>query len=320
MDEGGIPGREVGRRDDGPDAARGAPLELHAGDLLLILEELDLEWVAAAAEQEKGGLARPRLAGTHPEVDVGVLLGAVFGHVDVEPGPIGRGQAELILAGIGGQQGPRPVDLELVRLPAGRRRLFAEIEIQGRIHAVDQLHLILGAHVGGVAIGQAAVAARQAARLGGPAPPPQRAEEIRDAFAVLADGQVGELDARRVVAGAGLRRIEGLVDVLGRSGRIGERERPGIVLRHLAGDVLGQRRDRLFADQRFVRLAGDPLADGSVATHAVLAVDDLAGAGSGQVLLVIALPLAADHDESSDDGQEGQDLVRPGQGHGVCDH
>jgi len=157
----------------------------------------------------------------------------------------------------------------------------------------------------------------QAAGLGRGDGSAERAKQVRDALAVLADREVRELDAGRVVAGAGLRRIEGLIDELRGRGGIGDGQRAGVVLRHLAGDVLGQAGDGLLPDQRLVRLAGDPLPDRAVATHAVLAVDHVAGAGSGEVLLVIALPLAAGEGEASDDDQNGQDLERPGQGHGA---
>jgi hypothetical protein len=61
------------------------------------------------------------------------------------------------------------------------------------------------------------------------------------------------------------------------------------------------------------------LADRSVTTHTVLAVDDFAGARSGEILLIVALALAAGEDQSGKDDECGHDLDGPGKGHGGCD-
>ena len=126
-----------------------------------------------------------------------------------------------------------------------------------------------------------------------------------------------ELDARRVVSSAGLAGVESLVDELRGGGGVGERKRARVVFGHLAGDVLGQRSNGLLADERFVRLTGDAFADGSVTAHAVLAVDDFTRARSSQILLIVALTLAASEDQRGQDGERGPDLDGPRKGHGV---
>jgi hypothetical protein len=59
------------------------------------------------------------------------------------------------------------------------------------------------------------------------------------------------------------------------------------------------------------------LADRSVATHAVGAVDDFTVARGSEVLLVVALALTAGEDQGGQDAEGGHDLDRPGKGHGV---
>jgi hypothetical protein len=54
-----------------------------------------------------------------------------------------------------------------------------------------------------------------------------------------------------------------------------------------------------------------------VTTHAVLTVDDFAGARGGEILLIVALALAAGEDQSGQDDECGHDLNGPGRGHGV---
>jgi hypothetical protein len=120
-----------------------------------------------------------------------------------------------------------------------------------------------------------------------------------------------------MIAGASLARIEGLMNVLRRSGGVSERQSAGIVLRHLARDVLGQRSNGLLADEGFVRLSGDALTNRSVTAHAVLAVDDFAGTRGGEVLLIVALALTAGEDQDGQDDERGHDLDGPGKGHGV---
>jgi hypothetical protein len=54
-----------------------------------------------------------------------------------------------------------------------------------------------------------------------------------------------------------------------------------------------------------------------VTAHAVLAVDNVAGARSGEILLIVALSLAAGIGEHGHDDERGHDLDGPGKGHGV---
>jgi hypothetical protein len=89
------------------------------------------------------------------------------------------------------------------------------------------------------------------------------------------------------------------------------------MLGHLAGDVLSQGSDGFFADEGFVGLAGDTFADGSVTTPAILTVDNFAGTRSGEVLLIVALALAASIGDRSHDDERGHDLDGPGKGHEV---
>ena len=62
--------------------------------------------------------------------------------------------------------------------------------------------------------------------------------EIGDALAILTDSQVRQLDAGRMIPGAGLGRIESLVDIFRGGGGIGERKGAGVAFGHLAGDIL----------------------------------------------------------------------------------
>ena len=309
---------KVRARDDRPVAAGRTPLELQAGGLVLELEELDLEGVAAAAEKKDRRLARTRHARTDPEVDQGVLLVPVVGRVDVQAHAVRGSHAELIFAGVRDEHRAGPVDLELGGVDALLRSLVAEIEIDDRIDLLLEggLRLVLVGLLG-VAFGAFAVDAGEAAGLRRGSGAAQGAEEVGDALAVLADGQVGQFDARRMVTGARLGGIESFVDVLGGSGRVGEREGARIVLRHLTDDVLGQGGDGLLSDERLVGLAGDALADGSMAAHAVLAVDNLSVPRGGEVLLVVTLALAAGEDQGGQDDERGHDLDGPGKGHGV---
>jgi hypothetical protein len=48
-----------------------------------------------------------------------------------------------------------------------------------------------------------------------------------------------------------------------------------------------------------------------------LAVDDFAGARSGEILLIVALALAAGENQGGEDDERGHDLNGPGKGHGV---
>ena len=167
------------------------------------------------------------------------------------------------------------------------------------------------------ALGAFTVDGGQSARLGRPEGAAERAKQVSDALAVLADRQVRQLDAGRMITGAGLGGVEGLMDIFGGCRGVGQRQRARIVLRHLPGDILGQGSDRLLADEGFVRLAGDAFAHRAVAAHAILTVDGFAGPGRRQVLLVVALALTTGEGEDghADDGEP--DLDGPGKGHGV---
>ena len=318
MDVGGRGRRKVRAGDHGPIAAGRTPLELQGGGLVLVFEELDLDGIAAPAEQEDRRLRRARHAGAHPEVDEGVLLAAAFRRVDVEADTVGRGDAELIFAGVGRQHGAGPVDAELRGIRALLRRGGAEVEVDDRIDLLleGRLRPVAIRHLW-VALRALAVDARQAARLGRAGGAAERTEQIGDALAILADGEVGQFDARRVITRAGLGGVEGLMDEFRRGRGVGRRKRARIVLRHLPGDVLGQGGDRLLADQGFVRLAGDAFAHRAVAAHAVLAVDGFAGPGGGQVLLVIAPAFAAGEGEDGCHDEHERRLAGPGNGHGV---
>ena len=263
-------------------------------------------------------MRRARHPGTHPEVDEGVLLVAAFRRIDVEADTVGRGDAELVFAGIGCEHGAGPIDAELRGISTLLGSLVAEVEVDDRVDLLleGDLGPVAIRHLG-VALRTLAIDGRQPARLGRTGGATERPEQVGDALAVLADGEVGEFDPRRMVPRAGLGGVEGLMDMLGDGGGVGHREGAGIVLRHLTGDVLGQGRDRLLPDKGLVRLAGDAFARRPMAAHAILTVDGFAGPGRGQVLLMIALTLAAGEGEDghADDGES--DLDGPGNGHGV---
>ena len=310
--------REMRARDQGPVAAGRTPLKLQAGGLVLVFEELDLERVAAAAEEEDGGGGRTGHARAHPEVDERVLLAAAFGRVDVKADAVERRDAELVFAGVGREDRAAPVDAELLGIRALRRRLGAEVEVDDRIDLLLEsgLRAVAVRHLR-VALGAFTIDGGQSARLGRPEGAAERAKQVGDALAVLADRQVRQLDAGRMITGAGLGGVEGLMDIFGGCRGVGQRQRARIVLRHLPGDILGQGSDRLLADEGFVRLAGDAFAHRTVAAHAVLTVDGFAGPGRRQVLLVVALALTTGEGEDghADDGEP--DLDGPGKGHGV---
>ena len=310
--------RKVRAGNHRPGAAGRTPFEPQRSGLVLILEELELERVAASAEEEDRRGGRARHGRAHPDVDEGVLFAAVLRSVNVEADAVGRRDPELILAGVRHMDRTAPVDGELRGEATLLGGLIAKVEINDRIDLllVGDFWAIL-VRLLGIALRSFAVSAGQPARLGRGSRVAERSEEVRDALAVLADGEVREFDTGRMITGAGLAGIESLVDVFGGGGGVSERQGAGVVLGHLAGDVLGQRSDGFFSDEGFIGLAGDALADRSVTTHTVLAVDDFAGARSGEILLIVALALAAGENQGGEDDERGHDLDGPGKGHGV---
>ena len=140
-------------------------------------------------------------------------------------------------------------------------------------------------------------------------------EQIRDAFAVLPFGEVRQLQARGIVAGAGFGRIKGFVNVLRGGEGFGGGQRAGVILGHVPRDVFREEGDGLLAEERLVGFPGDALPHGSMATEAVLAVDDFTGTGGRQVLLIIALSLPNADGEQPDGAQGADNLENAGKGH-----
>src|SRR5207237_9839247 len=80
--------------------------------------------------------------------------------------------------------------------------------------------------------------------------PAERANQVGDGVAVLANGEARQLDPRQRVAGPGLLRVEGVEDVLRDRVALGGGQAAGVVLWHGLGDDLGKLRELLFAGER----------------------------------------------------------------------
>ena len=107
--------------------------------------------------------------------------------------------------------------------------------------------------------------------------PAERLDEVRDGVDVLPVGEADQLDARRVVPGAGFAGVEGFVDVAGDGGGLHGIALVRFVLRHVLINVTRQFFDRPIAVQRVVIFAFHTLAVLAVAANAMLAIDVATG-------------------------------------------
>ena len=257
-------------RDQRGHAVRRSPTEREGSLLLLELEEIQAERIGASAEQPHTRLMLPLRSGGHPSVN-----GRVLRVIDPEPGAVGGVEKEFVVAGLGNVEGAAPLDREAVGARDGRiGGLRAKVEVDLAIHAgegllvvVESLRIVIGGREPVNSVG-----ARRRIR----AVALELLHQVRHGIHILPVGQADQLDARRVIPGAGLARVEGLVDVPGHALRIRSRAAPRLVSRHALLDVTRQSIDRPIAVQTVVILAFDPLAGLAVAAGAVLAIHLLA--------------------------------------------
>src|SRR5206468_1095996 len=141
-----------------------------------------------------------------------------------EAGGVLGANDELVLARLGSQHRAGPADRELVRLDlVGEGAGGAEVEADFRVNA------------GQDAVREVEAALLVVLRLQAALPVPaaggtEAADEVGDGVAVLADGQPGQLDARRLVPLPGLRRVEGVVDERGDLPRVVGGQAAGVLL------------------------------------------------------------------------------------------
>jgi hypothetical protein len=144
---------------------------------------------------------------------------------------------ELVAARFRGEHRAFPADRELVRvelllgvlgqLRPGR----AEVEVHHGVGAVDEPGLAPEVARGEVLAVQPLFVIRLRRR-------PEAGHDVGDGVPVLADGQARQIDARRLEAGLGSGRVEGVVDVRRDELRPGRVEPARVVLRHRPVDGL----------------------------------------------------------------------------------
>ena len=251
------------------------PKQLHRGmggmlvllvvDALVGLREFELEWIAAATEEQDVRF----VFGVVPRLHVGIdEWRLVPGRVEGELRGVRRTDHDLVDTRLRWHDRTSPADREAVGLKPFRvGALEAEIKIDLWVDLlVDEARLAV--EVASVEIlgpqAAAAVDARAAIAEAG--------DQVGGGVLVLPDGEPGEFHPGRPVAIAGHGRIEAAVDVFGHlPGRVtGDLRR--IVLRHRLVDVGGELVDRAVADERFGHVLGAG-AGIAMAADAVLTVD-----------------------------------------------
>ena len=260
---------------------RRLPLELYGSRLLLELEVIQAQGIAPSAQQVQG--PRPlalHATRTHPQINQSrfalgvrvippIAVASRQVGIDVEPGTVGGCHPELVFARFRRQNRPAPSDGELVGRDVRGRRVGPVVEADDRINPLKG-RLVLLVH----ALRLEILRLKSPGSLGLTALG-ETTQQVGDRFAVAPLGEATELDPFGGISGARLGRVEGSVDEFGHHASIGLRGLFLAVVGHGPVDVPGQRRYGLFPVERFIVLAGDPLALGAVAAGAIFAINDV---------------------------------------------
>jgi hypothetical protein len=184
---------------------------------------------------------------------------------------------EFIFSGVGREDGTLPGDREFIGVELfGVGTAVAEVEIDLRIDALEALLLVTPRIAGLVVFGAKAA-------LGAPHRSwAEAADEIGHCVLILADREPRQLDAGRLVADAGFRRVKRVVEVLCNLGRVFGRRFVIQVVRHRFVDQPSKLRDRFVAFERVGVVFFRSLAGLTVATGALLFEDFLAIRGCGR--------------------------------------
>ena len=156
--------------------------------------------------------------------------------------------------------------LRLVFLVVRGRRAGAELEINVSIRALERV--LVPAVVAAVV-----VAGLETPRLPDLRPAGETADQVGDGVEELPVGEAGQLDARRVVPGLGSGRIKRIEDISCDEFSVVADALFRVILRHGAGDDVGQFFDRPIADEWFVVFIGHALSLVAVALGALVRVD-----------------------------------------------
>jgi hypothetical protein len=132
------------------------------------------------------------------------------GVVNIQATGMRSADAEFVLARVGRKYGARPTDRKLFRFDFLRVRAGgSEIEVDVRVGAIHEWIIVFPRisllEVLGV---ETTLGPPLARRM-------EAADEVGDGILILADGEPRKLDTSRLVADAGFRGIEAVVDIFG---------------------------------------------------------------------------------------------------------
>ncbi len=273
-----------------PHAVRRPPPQLKGGGCLLEFEMLQQELVGAPSDEEDAFFLLAHLRPcAYPAVNERVRLVVV---IDPETEAVFRLHRKLMHPCLARNDAAFKAALELLRLQRlGHGAALAPVKGDHRLHALDgfvgplfldavlrcRVHRLfprlrqLHAAVDGL---QPRLAPERAVEARAHAEAP---DEVGHAVAVLRRCEARQIPRGRVDARLRLRRVKGVVDVLGHRFRVFAHAGVLVVLRHRLFDLARQCLKRSLADERLVIPSLHALAAVAVAFEALFVIDGLPG-------------------------------------------